>query len=82
MQRIPSSAQTVAANKALQDYRVQSNRAYLVIVLLSRVITKLGEHNHITGFCQTDSNGDGFMPAGYNIVRFYAGCNLLCSVLR
>src|SRR5712691_2865300 len=32
----------------LQDYRVQSNRAYLVIVLLSRVITKLGEHKHIT----------------------------------
>ncbi len=32
----------------LQDYRVQSNRAYLVIVLLSRVITKLGEHTHIT----------------------------------
>jgi hypothetical protein len=32
----------------LQDYRVQSNRAYLVIVLLSRVITKLGEHNHIS----------------------------------
>jgi hypothetical protein len=26
----------------LQDYRVQSNRAYLVIILLSRVITKLG----------------------------------------
>ena len=32
----------------LQDYRVQSNRAYLVIVLLSRVITKLGEHTHVT----------------------------------
>jgi len=32
----------------LQDYRVQSNRAYLVIVLLSRVVTKLGEHQHIT----------------------------------
>ncbi len=32
----------------LQDYRVQSNRAYLVIVLLSRVITKLGEQTHIT----------------------------------
>jgi hypothetical protein len=31
----------------LQDYRVQSNRAYLVIVLLSRVITKLGDHTHI-----------------------------------
>ena len=27
----------------LQDYRVQANRAYLVIVLLSRVITKLGD---------------------------------------
>ncbi len=26
----------------LQDYRVQNNRAYLVIILLSRVITKLG----------------------------------------
>jgi len=31
----------------LQDYRVQSNRAYLVIVLLSRVVTKLGEHDRI-----------------------------------
>lgn len=27
----------------LQDYRVQNNRAYLVIILLSRVISKLGE---------------------------------------
>lgn len=27
----------------LQDYRVQQNRAYLVIILLSRVISKLGE---------------------------------------
>lgn len=27
----------------LQDYRVQSNRAYLVVILLSRVITKLGD---------------------------------------
>src|ERR1700746_882618 len=26
----------------LQDYRVQGNRAYLVIILLSRVIVKLG----------------------------------------
>ena len=26
----------------LQDYRVQNNRAYLVIILLSRVISKLG----------------------------------------
>lgn len=31
----------------LQDYRVQSNRAYLVIVLLGRVITKLGEIKYI-----------------------------------
>ena len=32
----------------LQDYRVQSNRAYLVIILLSRVVTKLGEMTLIT----------------------------------
>lgn len=32
----------------LQDYRVQSNRAYLVIVLLSRVITKLGDFKSIS----------------------------------
>src|SRR5438067_12076794 len=31
----------------LQDYRVQSNRAYLVIILLSRVITKLGDIKYI-----------------------------------
>ncbi len=32
----------------LQDYRVQSNRAYLVILLLSRVVTRLGEMERIT----------------------------------
>jgi hypothetical protein len=32
----------------LQDFRVQTNRAYLVIVLLSRVVTKLGEKTHVT----------------------------------
>jgi hypothetical protein len=32
----------------LQDFRVQSNRAYLVIVLLSRVIVKLGDHNTVS----------------------------------
>lgn len=31
----------------LQDYRVQANRAYLVIVLLSRVIEKLGDLERI-----------------------------------
>ncbi len=31
----------------LQDYRVQGNRAYLVIILLSRVITKLGDLNRV-----------------------------------
>ena len=31
----------------LQDYRVQGNRAYLVVILLSRVITKLGEIKYI-----------------------------------
>ena len=32
----------------LQDYRVQANRAYLVIVLLSRVISKLGDLESIS----------------------------------
>ncbi len=31
----------------LQDYRVQNNRAYLVIILLARVITKLGTMSSI-----------------------------------
>ena len=31
----------------LQDYRVQANRAYLVIVLLSRVVVKLGDEDRI-----------------------------------
>jgi hypothetical protein len=32
----------------LQDYRVQSNRAYLVILLLSRVITRIGDIDKIS----------------------------------
>jgi hypothetical protein len=32
----------------LQDFRVQSNRAYLVIILLSRVITRLGSLKSIS----------------------------------
>ncbi len=32
----------------LQDYRVQANRAYLVIVLLSRVVTSIGDERHIS----------------------------------
>lgn len=32
----------------LQDFRVQNNRAYLVIILLSRVVSKLGEMTTIT----------------------------------
>jgi len=32
----------------LQDYRVQANRAYLVIVLLSRVVTEIGDVTGIT----------------------------------
>jgi hypothetical protein len=30
----------------LQDYRVQANRAYLVILLLSRVIPRIGDIKH------------------------------------
>jgi len=43
----------------LQDYRVQSNRAYLVIVLLSRVIKRIGtidqpSVSHIENLFSTD----------------------------
>jgi hypothetical protein len=43
----------------LQDYRVQSNRAYLVILLLSRVITRLGDIDkvaveHVENLFSTD----------------------------
>jgi len=31
----------------LKDPRVQSNQAYLIVILLSRVITKLGSVSHI-----------------------------------
>jgi hypothetical protein len=31
----------------LKDPRVQSNQAYLIVILLSRVITRLGEVSHI-----------------------------------
>ena len=31
----------------MKDHRVQSNPGYLVIILMSRVITKLGELEHI-----------------------------------
>jgi phage FluMu protein gp41 len=31
----------------LQDHRVRSNQAYMIIILLSRVITKLGDLNSI-----------------------------------
>lgn len=43
----------------LQDYRVQSNRAYLVIVLLSRVIKRIGSIesvgvSHVENLFSTD----------------------------
>jgi hypothetical protein len=43
----------------LQDYRVQANRAYLVIILLSRVVTKLGDItdigvSHVENLFSTD----------------------------
>ncbi|HIP12034.1 MAG TPA: phage tail assembly protein [Arcobacter sp.] len=31
----------------LQDHRVRSNQAYMIIILLSRVITRLGELNSV-----------------------------------
>ena len=49
----------------LQDYRVQGNRAYLVIILLSRVIVKLGDIKYIDTDDHRESVLDGpGLPAG------------------
>lgn len=43
--RLSNAADVILPQK---DARVQQNPAYLVIILLSRVITKLGDLTHIT----------------------------------
>ena len=43
--RLATAADEILPQK---DPRVQSNPAYLVVIILSRVITKLGELHHIT----------------------------------
>jgi hypothetical protein len=44
MMRLATAADEILP---LKDPRVQSNQAYLVVILLSRVITKLGSVEHI-----------------------------------
>jgi len=56
----------------LQDYRVQANRAYLVIVLLSRVIVKLGDIKYV----YVRSWGDGqrvFKIVSFYLLRYQSG---------
>lgn len=51
----------------LQDYHVQANRAYLVIVLLSRVVVKIGDIerigvDNIENMFSTDLAHSGVLP--------------------
>jgi hypothetical protein len=55
----------------LQDYRVQSNRAYLVIILLSRVVTKLGD----VKFIDTDMIENLFSTDLAYLQEFYRRIN-------
>ena len=55
----------------LNDMRVQRNRAYLIIVLLSRVITKLGNLNEVnTGVIENMFSSDlRFLEEMYNRIN-------------
>lgn len=55
----------------LNDMRVQRNRAYLIIVLLSRVVTKLGELSDVnTGTVENLFAGDlRFLEEMYNRIN-------------
>ena len=55
----------------LNDLRVQRNRAYLIIVLLSRVITRLGSLNEVnTGVIENLFAGDlRFLEEMYNRIN-------------
>ena len=44
MMRLATAADEI---HPLKDPRVQSNQAYLIVILLSRVITRLGSVSHI-----------------------------------
>ena len=55
----------------LNDLRVQRNRAYLIIVLLSRVITRLGSINEVnTGIIENMFASDlRFLEEMYNLIN-------------
>ena len=55
----------------LNDMRVQRNRAYLIIVLLSRVISKLGNLNEVnTGVIENMFSSDlRFLEEMYNRIN-------------
>ncbi len=55
----------------LNDMRVQRNRAYLIIVLLSRVVTRLGSNTEVnTGMIENLFAGDlRFLEEMYNRIN-------------
>lgn len=57
----------------LQDFRVKNNRAYLVIILLSRVVTKLGD---MSGDEVNPGTIEGFFSADLSYLQeFYRQVN-------
>lgn len=65
----------------LQDYRVQQNRAYLVIILLARVITKLGTVEAInTGTIERMFSADlAYLQEFYRRINEEGSANLKLS---
>jgi hypothetical protein len=65
-------------NEPLRDLRVHSNQAYLVIVLLARVVTKLGNLPEVnTGIIENLFAGDlAYLQAFYRQIN-EAGASLL-----
>ena len=62
----------------LNDMRVQSNEAYLPIVLMARVITSLGTLNHVT----TTVIENLFAPDMAYLMELYQQINQHASTLR
>ncbi len=62
----------------LNDMRVQTNEAYLSIVLLARVITSLGTLKHVT----TSVIENLFTPDMAFLMEFYQQINTHASTLR
>jgi hypothetical protein len=58
-----------------KDMRVQSNPSYITLIILSRVVTKLGSMTSENGQITPDTIGSLFMPDFQFLVSFYEKVN-------